>query len=192
VGKESLPPVFTDEERRCTNLRLEEKEVIVRELQDKLARAKVVISTDYKGLNVAAMSVLRQKLREAGCEYQVAKNTLLVKASNGTDSALIQDSFKGPSAIAINYKDPVAPAKVLTEFAKTNDKLCIKAGVIGNRALNLDDIKALAMLPSREVLLAQVLSAMNGVPTSFVRVLGGVLTNFMNVLQALQKQKEGV
>ena len=171
-------------------MRLEEKQTVVRALQDKLARAKVVIATDYKGLNVEAMNTLRRKLREAGCEYQVAKNTLLIRAAKDTDSALLQDSFRGPSAIAINYEDPVAPAKVLTEFAKSNDKFGIKAGVMGGKVLDIDDIKALSLLPSREILLAQVLSTMNAVPTSFVRVLGGVVSNFMNVLVAIKEQKE--
>ncbi len=171
-------------------MRLEEKQTVVQALADKLSRAKVVIATDYKGLDVEAMNALRRKLREAGCEYQVAKNTLLIRAAKDTDTALLQESFKGPSAIAINFDDPVAPAKVLTEFAKTNDKLEIKAGVMGGKVLELNDIKALSALPSREVLLAQVLSTMNGVPTSFVRVLSGTISNFMNVLQAIKEQKE--
>ena len=171
-------------------MKLDEKQRIVQELQDKLAKAKVVINTDCKGLNVEAMNMLRRKLRETGCEFQVAKNTLLIRASKDTDSSLIQDSFKGPSAIATNYDDPVAPAKVLMEFAKSNEKLEIKKGVMGGKILDLDDIKALSALPSREVLLAQVLSTMNGVPTSFVRVLGGIMSNFMNVLMAIKEQKE--
>jgi len=171
-------------------LRLEEKQAVVQELADKLARAKVVIATDYKGLNVADLSDLRKKLREAGCEYQVAKNTLLIRASENTDSALLKDSFKGPSAIAMNYDDPVAPAKVLTEFAKGNDKLEIKAGVMAGKVLSQDDIKALSALPSREALLGQVLSVMNGVPTSFVRVLSANISNLMNVLQAVKEKKE--
>jgi large subunit ribosomal protein L10 len=173
-----------------TSLKLEEKQRIAQELQDKLANAKVVINTDCKGLNVEAMNMLRRKLRETGCEFQVAKNTLLIRASKDTDSALIQDSFKGPSAIAINFDDPVAPAKVLMEFAKSNEKLEIKKGVMAGKILDLDDIKALSALPSREALLGQVLSAMNGVPTGFVRVLNGVMSNFMNVLVAIKDQKE--
>ncbi len=171
-------------------LKLTEKQAIVQALQEKMAKAQVVISTDYKGLNVESMSALRRKLRDAGCEYFVAKNTLLVRASENTDAALLQDRFKGPTAVAMNYDDPVAPAKVLTEFAKENNKLEIKAGVMGGKVLSLEDIKALADLPSREVLLAQLLSALNGVPTSFVRVLNGTLSNFMNVLQAVKDQKE--
>ncbi len=171
-------------------MRLEEKQNVVQELADKLDRAAVVIATDYKGLNVADISALRRKLREAGCEYQVAKNTLLIRASKDTDSALLEDVFKGPSAIAINFDDPVAPAKVLVEFARDNDKLEIKAGAMAGKRMELDDIRALSALPSREALLGQVLSVMNGVPTSFVRVLNGNISNLMNVLQAIKEQKE--
>ena len=171
-------------------MRLEEKQTIVEELADKLARAEVVIATDYKGLNVADINSLRRKLREAGCEYQVVKNTLLVRAAKDTDSALLEDVFKGPSAIAINFDDPVAPAKVLMEFAKNNNKLEIKAGAMAGRRMDFDDIKALAALPSREALLGQLLSVMNGVPTAFVRVLSGNISNLMNVLQAIKEQKE--
>jgi large subunit ribosomal protein L10 len=172
------------------SLRLEDKQAVVEDLADKLSRAKVVIATDYKGLDVEEMNALRRKLREAGCEYQVAKNTLLKRASKDTDSSLLEDAFKGPSAIAINFDDPVAPAKVLTEFAKGNNKLEIKAGAMAGKALSLDDIKALSALPSREALLGQVLSVMNGVPTSFVRVLSGNISNLVNVLQAIKDKKE--
>jgi len=172
------------------SLRLQEKQTVVQELADKLARAKVVIATDYKGLNVESMNALRRKLREAGCEYQVAKNTLLIRAAKDTDAALLEDVFKGPSAIAINFEDPVAPAKVLTEFAKDNNKLEIKAGAMAGKVLSLDEIKALSALPSREALLGQVLSVMNAVPTSFVRVLSANISGFLNVLQAIKDQKE--
>ena len=99
-------------------LQIDDKKKIVAELHDKFARSKVVISTDYKGLDVGKLNDLRRKLREVGVEYKVVKNTLLVRASQDTDVALIHESFKGPSAVALSYDDPVAPAKVLTQFAK--------------------------------------------------------------------------
>ena len=136
------------------------------------------------------MNELRRKLRAAGVEYKVVKNTLLTRASEETDVARIQDSFKGPSAVALSYEDPVAPAKVLTEFAKAHEKPEIKMGVLDGKLLDVAGIKALSALPSREVLLAQLLSAMNGIPTSFVRVLNGILVQFMNVLRAIEQQKE--
>jgi len=171
-------------------MRAEQKKEIVQSLHDKFARSKIVILTDYKGLDVAAITSLRKKLRDAGIEYKVVKNTLLVLASEDTDVALIKEHFKGPSAVALSYDDPVSPAKVLTEFAKENEKLEIKVGTIGGKMIDLSEIKALASLPSREVLLAKVLSAMNGVPTSLVRVLNAVPQQFLNVLLAIKEQKE--
>ena len=169
---------------------LQTKKQIADALHDKFTRSKVVIVTDYKGLDVAAMSALRRKLKEAGIEYQVAKNSLLIRAAEGTDAALITDSFKGPSGIAISYDDPVAPAKILSEFASENKKLDLKIGVMDGKALDISALKALSELPSREVLLAQVLSGMNAVSTGFVRTLNGVPQNFLNLLTALKDQKE--
>ena len=171
-------------------MKKENKKLIAENLKERFSKSKVVIVTDYKGLDVMAINALRRKLREAEIDYQVAKNTLLIRAAEDTDVAVIKDYFVGPSAIAISYDDPVAPAKVLTDFAKENQKLEIKAGVMGDTLLDLDAIKSLAALPSREVLLGQVLSAMNGVPTAFVRVLNGVTGNFLNVLNAIKDQKE--
>jgi len=182
---------FQKTERRCElTLKKEDKKLIAKNLKERFEKSKVVIATDYKGLNVMAMNDLRRKLREADIDYQVVKNTLLIRASEDTDVAQLKEHFVGPSAIAISYDDPVAPAKVLTDFAKDNTKLEIKAGVMGDKMLDVAAIKSLASLPSREVLLGQVLSAMNGVPTAFVRTLNGVLGNFMNVLTAIKDQKE--
>jgi large subunit ribosomal protein L10 len=136
------------------------------------------------------MNVLRRKLREANTEYQVVKNSLLVRASEGNDVALIKDQFTGPSAIALSHDDPVAPAKVFADFVKENKKFEIKGGVLNGKIIDPDGIKALSSLPSREVLLAQVLSAMNAVPTSLVTALADVPRRFVNVLQAIKDQKE--
>jgi large subunit ribosomal protein L10 len=177
--------------RRCKEaLRLNEKIKITEDLREKFARSKVVIVTDYKGMNVTTINTLRKKLRDVEIEYRVVKNSLLIRASEDTDVATIQAFFKGPSAVAISYNDPVTPAKVLTEFANENKNLTIKAGVMGNRLLDINDIKSLSSLPSREVLLSQVLSAMNGVPTAFVRVLSATIGQFLNVLTAIKDQKE--
>lgn len=166
------------------------KQRIVEELHDKFTRSKVLILTDYKGLNVEDMNALRSKLRESEIEYKVVKNTLLRRAAEGTDAEQIVDSFKGPSAVALSYEDPVAPAKVLTDFAKANDKLEIKIGAMEGKTLDAADIKSLSQLPSREVLLSQLLSVMVAVPTSFVTALSGVPRNLLNVLQAIKDQKE--
>jgi large subunit ribosomal protein L10 len=171
-------------------LKLEVKQQIIEDLHARFAKSATIVVTDYKGLNVAAMNDLRGKLRESNIEYQVAKNTLLIRAAEGTEIELIKDHFKGPSAVAISYDDPVAPAKVLAQFAKDNDKLEIKVGVLNGKVLDVKAIQALATLPSREVLLAQFLSALNAVPTSFVRALAEVPRGLVNVLAAIKDQKE--
>ncbi len=171
-------------------MKLQEKQVIVEQLQDKFRRSKVVIVTDYKGLNVEKMNDLRRKLREENVEYRVVKNTLLVRAAQNTDVAALEPHFTGPSAIAMSFEDPVAPAKVLTDFAKENDKLEIKVGILRGQVLEMADIKALSSLPSREVLLGQLLSAMNGVSGGLVRTLAAVPRGLLNVLVAIKDQKE--
>ena len=171
-------------------MNLDEKKNVVSGLRDRFADAKVVIVTDYKGLDVTTMNRLRRQLREIECELRVVKNTLLTRASEETDVALIKDIFKGTNAVALSYEDPVAPAKVLTDFAKENDRLEIKIGVMDGRVLDSNAIKALSSLPSKDVLLGHLLSAFNGVPASFVRVLSGIPQQFLNVLQAIKEQKE--
>ena len=171
-------------------MKLEAKQQITEDLHDRFAKSAIIVLTDYKGLDVTSINDLRRKLRESDIEYQVVKNTLLVRAAEDTDVALIKDHFKGPSAVAISYDDPVAPAKVLTQFAKDNNKLEIKVGVLNGKVLDLQAIKALATLPSKEVMLAQLLSTINAVPTSFVRVLAEVPRSLLNVLTAIQDQKE--
>ncbi len=169
---------------------IKEKKRIADDLQERFKKSTLVILTDYKGLDVLSMNALRRKLREVNVEYQVAKNSLLVRASEGNDVNLIKDRFKGPSAIALSHGDPVAPAKVLTDFVKENKNFEIKVGVLNGKVVDSDGIKALSSLPSREVLLAQVLSTMNAVPTSLVRALNDVPRRLLNVLQAIKDQRE--
>ncbi len=172
-------------------MKLEEKKAIVEDLHEKFARSRVVILTDYKGLDVAQVNDLRRKLKDAEVDYKVVKNTLLVRAAQDTDVASLSPHFKGPSAVAMSYFDPVAPAKVLTDFAKDNDKFEIKAGILAGKMMDAEGIKALAKLPGREELLGQLLSVMNNVPAGFVRTLAAVPQNFANVLMAIKEQKEG-
>ena len=171
-------------------MRIEQKQQIAEDLRDRLSKSVIIVLTDYKGLDVAAMNDLRRKLRAEEIEYQVVKNTLLTRAAEDNDIAMIKDYFKGPSAIALSYDDPVAPAKVLSQFAKENKALEIKVGVMNGTVLDADAIKALAKLPSREILLGQLLSALNAIPTSFVRTIAEVPRSFVNVLAAIRDQKE--
>ena len=171
-------------------MNLEEKKKIVHDLNERFSKAAVVIVTDYKGLDVAAINDLRRRLRKKEVEYQVVKNSLMVRASQETDVALIKETFKGPSAVAMSYSDPIAPAKVLTEFAKDHDVFEIKVGVMDGKIIELKEIKALSALPSREVLLGTFVSVLSNVPTGFVRTIAEIPRRLLNVLQAIQDQKE--
>ncbi len=171
-------------------MRLDKKQKITEDLHERFSKSVIVVVADYKGLDVSSMNALRRKLREEDIEFQVAKNTLLIRAAKDTEAALIADYFKGPSAVALSYTDPVAPAKILAQFAKENQKLEIKGGVLKNKVLDVDAIKALAKLPSREVLLGQLLSVLNEVPTSFVRTIAEIPRSLLNVLTAIRDQKE--
>jgi large subunit ribosomal protein L10 len=170
-------------------MKLDKKKEITEEIREKFSRAQIVILTDYKGLNVEHITDLRQKLRQADVEYKVVKNTLLRRAAPGTPAEPLRDSFVGPSAVAMSYTDPAAPAKVLTEFAKTHSKFEIRSAAMAGELLSTDAIKQLSSLPSREILLGQVLSVMNAVPTSFVRVLSEIPRQMLNVLTAIRDQK---
>ena len=171
-------------------MKLDEKKKITEDLQSRFSKSKVVIVTDYKGLDVASMNDLRRKLREVDVEYMVAKNTLLRRASEDNDVKLVQDCFTGPTAIAISYSDPVAPAKVLSKFSEDNKKLEIKGGVLEGKVLDPTGILALAKLPAKEVLLSQLLMTMNAVPTSLVTALSDVPRRFLNVLEAIREKQE--
>jgi large subunit ribosomal protein L10 len=171
-------------------LKLEEKKQIVEDLSGRFAKSTLVVLTDFKGLNVAALGELRRKLKEAGVDYRVAKNSLMARASEDTPIAALKDFFTGPGAVAISYDDPVAPAKILTKFAEDSKRLEIRAAVLDGKLIDLGGIKALAALPAREVLLSQLLSVMQAVPASLVRVLAGVPRGLLNVLTAVKEKQE--
>lgn len=168
-----------------------EKVAAVKELVDKLERGQGVVLTDYRGLNVKSMTELRTKLREVGVEYKVVKNTLALRAAQELDIQGLDDLLVGPTAIAFGYEDPVAPAKVLSEFAKSNDALELKGGVLEGRVIDVNEVKALADLPSREELLAQVLRGMQSPIAGLAAVLQGTLSKLVYALEAIRKEKEG-
>jgi large subunit ribosomal protein L10 len=166
------------------------KETVVGKLSEKLAACRVIFLTDFKGLKVDQLSNLRRKIREAGGEYEVAKNTLIRRAVQGTDSEPISDMLVGNNALTTTEDDPAALAKALVEFAKNQEKLVIKGGILAGRMVTFEQIKAIADLPGREVLLAGVLGAMNAVPTGMVRVLAALPQNLLYALAAIRDQKE--
>lgn len=166
-----------------------QKEAFVADMKERLDRAEATFLVDYKGLDVEDINRLRSALRNTGTEFQVVKNRLLALASRETDTDVLKEHFVGPTAVAIAYEDVVAPAKVLADLSKDLKNLELKAGQMSGKMLDADAIQRLAKLPGREDLLAQVLAAMQGVPGSFVRVLNGVIVQFLNALKALEEKK---
>jgi len=139
---------------------LEQKEHTVNEIVALLQNSKTTILTEYRGLNVKEMTELRKQLREAGVEFKVLKNTLTRRATSITNLTEIDDYLTGPTAIAFSSQDLVAPAKILTDYAKKYEALSIKAGIVEGKFVNVDKIKDLANLPSREGLLSMLLSVL--------------------------------
>lgn len=169
--------------------RIEEKQVVIQEILEKINQSKSIVITDYRGLNVAQVTELRSKLREAGVEYKVLKNTMVRFAAKEAGIEGLDDILTGPTAVAFGMNDAVSPAKVLTEFAKNNDKLQIKAGVLDKKVLTADNVKALADIPPREVLLSMVLRGMQAPISGLVNVLQGNIRNLVYVLAAIQEKK---
>lgn len=167
-----------------------EKVAAVQEIADKLRRGQGIVLTDYRGLNVKEMTELRKELRAVGVEFRVLKNTLTKIAAKDAGIEGIDALLEGPTAVAFGYDDPVSAAKVISEYAKKNDRLEVKGGVLEGRAIDVDGVKALADLPSREELLAQVLRGMQSPIAGLVNVLQGTLRNFVYVLEAVRKEKE--
>ncbi len=166
------------------------KEQIVAELQGKLKDVKLAILADYSGLNVEKITDLRNELRKSDAEFRVIKNTLFKIASKDTDFRLFDDYLKGPLALIMNFGDVVESTKTLVNFARKNEELELKAGVLDDRFLTNEQIKTLSELPSREVLLGKLLSMMVVVQTSLVSVLSGVPRKFVQTLEAYRVKKE--
>jgi large subunit ribosomal protein L10 len=171
-------------------LKRSEKEQTVAQLVGVLNSAKAVFFTDFKGLKVDELSDLRRKIGGTGAKYQVAKNTLIKLAAQGTAVEQVTDLLVGNNALSTTDSDPVPLAKVLVEFAKANEKLVVKGGVLESQPVTPIQIKAIADLPSREVLLATMLGTMNAVPTGFVRVLAAMPQGLVTALSAIRDQKE--
>lgn len=167
----------------------DDKATIVEELNAKFAKATLAIVSDYQGMPVAVLEGLRRELKKNNAEIRVAKNSLLRRAVIGTAFESIVDACKGSTAVTMSYGDPVAPAKVVAEFARDNEQLAIRTACMDGKVLSNADIVALSKLPSKEILLGQLLSVMNGVPTGFVRVLNGVPCKLLFALNAIGEQK---
>jgi len=161
-------------------------------MHEKLAKAKAVFLADFRGMSVEKATTLRNDLRGAEVEYKVVKNTLLELASAETEAAMLAPHFKGPTAVALTYSDPVAAAKVLAKYAKDQQAaFVLKGGVLSGKIITAADIQALSELPSREVLIAKMLGSMNAPATNFVGLLAAIPGSFVRALDAIRQQKQG-
>ena len=151
--------------------KVELKQPIVDEIKALLDGAVAVTAVDYLGLTVEQDTALRKELREAGVQYKVFKNTLIKRAAEGTDFAQLDDVLEGPTAIAVSKDDATAAARIIAKFAKTADKLELKAAVVEGKYYDAESVKALAEIPSREELLGRLLGSMQSPITNFARVL---------------------
>lgn len=158
---------------------IEGKEQAVAEITAKLRESSSTVVADYRGLNVAQVTELRKQLREANVEFQVLKNSLVRRATANAELSELDAVLAGPTAIAFSKEDAVAPAKILADFAKKNDALKLKGGVIEGQVFNADQIKALAELPSRDGLLSMLLS-----------VLQAPMRNFALAVKAVAEKQE--
>src|ERR671913_1973040 len=166
-----------------------EKEQLVIELTDKIKGAKALYYTDFTGLNVKRMTELRRRLRKAGVEYVVIKNTLALRAIN--DSGLTGTRLRGPTGVVVS-RDAVAAAKLLTDFAKENDqKPAVKGGLLDGAIIDQAQVKKLASMPSREQMLAELGAGLMAPMASFVGAMNGLFYMMVGALEALRAQKEG-
>ncbi|MEK4027348.1 50S ribosomal protein L10 [Pseudobacillus sp. FSL P4-0506] len=158
---------------------IEQKKQLVNDIADKFKSSASTVIVDYRGLTVSQVTELRKQLREAGVEFKVYKNTLTRRAAETAEISGLDEFLTGPNAIAFSTEDVIAPAKILNSFAKENEALEIKAGVLEGNVVTVEEVKALAELPSREGLLSMLLS-----------VLQAPMRNFALAAKAVADQKE--
>ncbi len=165
-----------------------QKEKFVEELKQKLENTEVVILTDFRGLSVAEQQELRRKLREASAEYKIAKNTLIRLALRDLNRPVPEELLTGPTALTLIHDDIAGPAKALLDFAKEHDTLAIKGGLLGNRAIGREEVEDLAELPPKEVLLAQLIGALQGPAATLVQTLEAPASELVRTLQAPMRE----
>ena len=166
-----------------------QKEKLVAELREKLTGAKALYYTDFSGLNVKRMTDLRRRLRKANVEYVVIKNTLALRAVN--ESGLVGTRLRGQTGLVI-ARDAVAAAKVLADFAKENDQRpAVKGGLLEGKSLDVEQVKKLATMPSRDQMLAELGAGLQSPMAAFVGALNGLLYMFAGALEGLRTQREG-
>jgi large subunit ribosomal protein L10 len=168
-----------------------EKIESAKELSENFAKAKAIYVSDFRGITVEQITKFRFELKKSNTDLKVVKNRVALRAmADKNYDGAFKAHFDYMTAVALNYGDPSACAKAMTAFAKDCDKIKIKGGLVEGKVVNLAQIKALATLPSKNELLAKLLGTMNAVPTGFVRVLNGVPSKWVYLLDAIKRQKE--
>lgn len=165
------------------------KENKIESIKEKLSKAQVAIVTEYKGLSVDEITTLRRNLQKEDGDYTVTKNTLAKIALKGSNYEVLADSFKGPIALALGFKDQVSPAKVLTKFINDVKKGEIIAAALDGKLLTAEETKALAKLPSREEIYAKMLGCINSPATGIANATNGVLTQLVRTMAAVRDAK---
>lgn len=166
-----------------------QKAQLIKETQERIADVRGLYLTDFSGLTVESMTILRKKCREQGVQFHVIKNTLLKRAFNGQGITALDDYLVGNTGVVFSPSSEMAPAKVLSDFAKDHDKLKLKAAVVDGRLFDAKSIAVLATLPSREILLSQVLSTFIAPMTQFLAAVNAALATPANMADALHREK---
>tara|TARA_B110000003_G_scaffold118736_1_gene121207 strand:+ start:2356 stop:2877 length:522 start_codon:yes stop_codon:yes gene_type:complete len=170
------------------SLNLEKKKVVVAEVSKQIENAQSMILAEYRGVGVQDMTILRAEARKSGVYLKVLKNRLVKRAVENTPFSSLSEDMVGPLLFGIS-EDPVSAAKILNDFAKTNNLFTIKTGAMPNKKLDVGAIKALASLPSREELLAKLMGTIQAPISKFVRTLNEVPTKFVRGIAAVRDQK---
>jgi large subunit ribosomal protein L10 len=170
----------------------EKKAQTINRLQEVFSKCSVGILTDYRGLSVPEITILRRRLKESGIEYQVVKNTLARFAAERAGKDELASFFVGPVAVALGYSDITEPAKILADYIGTSKtSLGIKGGFLGDSLLTVEDVMTLSTLPSREILLAKVVGGMQMPISALLGCLTSPIRGFIGILQARIQQLEG-
>jgi len=164
-----------------------EKEVIIKELNEKFSKAKTAIVAEFSKLNVETVTKLRKKFREAGVEYRVLKNTLAKRAAKGTTVELVSADFTGPVAIAMGYEDVVTPAKILSDFIKDLETIKVRSAVVDGKKIDANGVKALAKMPGLPELRARIAGMLNQPAGMLVRTIAAPGAQLARVLKAREE-----
>jgi large subunit ribosomal protein L10 len=169
-------------------LNKEQKKQIVKDLVDKFKTAKSVVFVDFKGLEMKKMTELKKELKKAGIDFKVTRKTLMNIALKNAGLEADAKKMEGQIAISISHEDEVAPAKIISTFAKKNEGLKIAGGILGIKVMSIEEVKALAKLPSKEEMLAKLVGTINAPISGFVNVLAGNIRGLVQVLKGISEK----